>query len=53
MTVQKFLHTIDEISTWAGKAAAWLIIVLMSVVCVEVFKRYIMNMPTAWIFDAR
>jgi TRAP-type mannitol/chloroaromatic compound transport system permease small subunit len=23
----------------------------MTVVCVEVFKRYIMNMPTAWIFD--
>ena len=23
----------------------------MSVVCIEVFKRYIMNMPTAWIFD--
>ncbi len=52
MTVQRFLHTIDEISTWAGKAAAWLIIALMGVVCVEVFKRYIMNMPTAWIFDA-
>jgi TRAP-type mannitol/chloroaromatic compound transport system permease small subunit len=51
MTVQKFLHAIDGISTWAGKAAAWLIIVLMAVVCVEVFKRYIMNMPTAWIFD--
>ena len=51
MTVQKFLHAIDEISTWAGKAAAWLIIALMAVVCVEVFKRYIMNMPTAWIFD--
>ena len=52
MRVQRFLHTIDEISTWAGKAAAWLIILLMGVVCVEVFKRYIMNMPTAWIFDA-
>src|ERR1700682_5823526 len=51
MSVQRFLYTIDEISTWAGKAAAWLIIVLMSVVCIEVFKRYIMNMPTAWIFD--
>ena len=51
MTVQKFLHTIDGISTWVGKTAAWLIIVLMIVVCVEVFKRYIMNMPTAWIFD--
>src|SRR5947207_3897153 len=51
MNVQSFLHTIDGISTWVGKAAAWLIIALMTVVCVEVFKRYIMNMPTAWIFD--
>ena len=23
----------------------------MTVVCVEVFKRYLMNAPTAWIFD--
>ena len=52
MTVQGFLHTIDGISTWFGKLAAWLIIGLMLLVCVEVFKRYIMNMPTAWIFDA-
>src|ERR1700742_4792829 len=51
MSVQSFLHTIDEISTWVGKAAAWLIIALMGVVCIEVFKRYIMNMPTSWIFD--
>ena len=51
MSAQRFLFTIDAISTWVGKAAAWLIIVLMTVVCVEVFKRYIMNMPTAWIFD--
>ena len=52
MSVQRFLHFIDGVSTWVGKAAAWLIIALMLVVCVEVFKRYIMNMPTAWIFDA-
>jgi TRAP-type mannitol/chloroaromatic compound transport system permease small subunit len=51
MNVQSVLHTIDGISTWVGKAAAWLIMVLMIVVCVEVFKRYIMNMPTAFIFD--
>src|SRR6476620_990127 len=51
MTVQRFLYAIDEISTWLGKAAAWLIVLLMSVVCVEVFKRYIMDTPTAWIFD--
>jgi TRAP-type mannitol/chloroaromatic compound transport system permease small subunit len=52
MSVERFLHAVDGISTWVGKAAAWLIIVLMAVVCVEVFKRYIVNMPTAWIFDA-
>jgi TRAP-type mannitol/chloroaromatic compound transport system permease small subunit len=52
MNVQRFLNAIDGISTWAGKAAAWLIMGLMALVCVEVFKRYIMNMPTAWIFDA-
>ena len=51
MNVQGVLHAIDGISTWVGKAAAWLIMILMTVVCVEVFKRYIMNAPTAWIFD--
>src|SRR5499433_783364 len=51
MNVQRFLYFIDGISTWVGKAVAWLILVLTAVVCVEVFKRYIMNMPTAWIYD--
>ena len=51
MRVQSFLHTVDAISTWAGKAAAWLVIGLTGVVCVEVFKRYVLNAPTAWIFD--
>src|SRR3954470_9165392 len=52
MTAQRLLYAIDGISTWVGKAVAWLIIALMLMVVVEVFKRYIMNMPTAWIFDA-
>ena len=52
MTIERFLQTADRISTFAGKAAAWLIVLLMTVVCVEVFKRYILNAPTAWIFDA-
>ncbi len=51
MTLEKFLHTIDGISTWIGKAAAWLIFLLMLVVCLEVFKRYALNAPTAWIFE--
>ena len=51
MNVQNVLHTIDGISTWVGKTFAWLIMALMVVVCIEVFKRYIMNSPDAWIFD--
>src|ERR1700746_684046 len=52
MSAQRFLFTIDAISTWVGKAAAWLIIGLMTLVCVEVFKRYILNAPPAWILGA-
>jgi TRAP-type mannitol/chloroaromatic compound transport system permease small subunit len=51
MDVQRFLFRIDRVSEWSGKIFAWLIVVLMLVVCVEVFKRYILNAPTAWIFD--
>lgn len=51
MSLRAFLHTIDRTSTWIGKAAAWLVVVLMMVVCVEVFKRYVLRAPTAWIFD--
>ena len=52
MRVQRFLLFVDRVSTWCGKAFAWLIVLLTVVVCVEVFKRYILNAPTAWIFDA-
>ena len=52
MNAQRFLYGIDAISTWTGKIAAWLVVGLMALVCAEVFKRYILNAPTAWIFDA-
>jgi len=52
MNMQQLLHTADNISTWVGKAFAWLIVALMLLVVVEVFKRYALNAPTAWIFDA-
>jgi len=52
MSVERFLHTIDGISTVVGKAFAWLVMVLMAVVAIEVLKRYTLNAPTAWIFDA-
>jgi TRAP-type mannitol/chloroaromatic compound transport system permease small subunit len=51
MNVPRIVGIADRISTWSGKLFAWLIVVLMLVVSVEVFKRYILNAPTAWIFD--
>jgi TRAP-type mannitol/chloroaromatic compound transport system permease small subunit len=52
MEVQRLLLLADHVSTWCGKLFAWIILLLTGVVCVEVFKRYILNSPTAWIFDA-
>ena len=52
METQKWLLAVDRLSTWIGKAFAWLIVALMLMVVIEVFKRYAMNAPTAWVFDA-
>ncbi|MBI2158382.1 MAG: TRAP transporter small permease subunit [Candidatus Rokubacteria bacterium] len=51
MSARRLLRAIDRISYWSGKAFAWLIVGLTFVVSLEVFKRYILNAPTAWIFD--
>ena len=51
MTPDRLIRAIDQLSYWSGKAFAWLIVGLTFVVSVEVFKRYILNAPTAWIFD--
>ena len=51
MNAEQLLRAMDRFSYWSGKAFAWLIVALTLVVCVEVFKRYILNAPTAWIFD--
>jgi len=51
MNARSVIRTIDQVSYWSGKAFAWLILALTLVVSIEVFKRYILNAPTAWIFD--
>jgi len=51
MNTERLLYAIDSASYWSGKAFAWLIVALTLVVSIEVFKRYILNAPTAWIFD--
>jgi TRAP-type mannitol/chloroaromatic compound transport system permease small subunit len=47
----RFLHFIDSLSTWVGKAFAWLILVLTLGITYEVFVRYALRAPTTWAFD--
>src|SRR3990167_6276541 len=49
--MEKAIRAIDRVSYWSGKAFAWLIVAAPLVISIEVFKRYILNAPTAWIFD--
>jgi TRAP-type mannitol/chloroaromatic compound transport system permease small subunit len=47
----KFLFFIDSLSSWVGKAFAWLILVLTLGISYEVFVRYALRAPTTWAFD--
>ena len=47
--MDKFMLTVDEISTFVGKAAAWLVVLLMLMVFTDVVRRYALNSPSAWI----
>src|ERR671939_1665901 len=51
MNANNVIRVVDAISYFSGKVFAWLIVALTLVVSIEVFKRYILNAPTAWIFD--
>jgi TRAP-type mannitol/chloroaromatic compound transport system permease small subunit len=49
--MNRFLFFIDSLSTWVGKAFAWLILILTLGVSYEVFVRYVLGAPTTWAFD--
>jgi len=51
--MQKFLLTVDRFSTWFGKACAWAVIGLTVLITLEVFSRYVLNKPHAWVLDAQ
>ncbi len=48
----RFIHVIDDISTWVGKLFSWAVVLLTFGVCYEVFMRYALRQPTAWAYDA-
>jgi len=49
--MQRLLLAIDKISTFAGQAFSWLIVLLTLMISWEVFSRYMLDRPHAWAFD--
>jgi len=48
----RYLRWIEVVSEYSGRFASYLILVLVVVVCFDVFMRYLFNSPTVWAFDA-
>ena len=51
--MQKTLLAVDRFSTFVGKAFAWTVVLLTALITVEVFSRYVLNVPHAWVLDAQ
>lgn len=51
--MQKLLFFVDRVSTFAGKFFAWAIVGLTFLISWEVFSRYVLNEPHAWVLDAQ
>ncbi|HEX2541240.1 MAG TPA: TRAP transporter small permease subunit [Caldimonas sp.] len=49
--MQATLWAVDRFSTWLGKTFAWLALVLTFLIGWEVFSRYVLNNPHAWVLD--
>ncbi len=49
--MQNFLLAVDRLSTWIGKLFAWTALILTLTISWEVFSRYVLNEPHAWMLD--
>jgi TRAP-type mannitol/chloroaromatic compound transport system permease small subunit len=51
--MQSLLLAVDRLSTWFGKLCAWAVVALTLLISWEVFSRYVLNNPHAWVLDAQ
>lgn len=51
--MQNFLLAVDKLSVRIGRFCAWSIVVLTALISFEVFSRYVLGHPHAWIYDAQ
>jgi TRAP-type mannitol/chloroaromatic compound transport system permease small subunit len=51
--MQSFMLAVDRFSTLVGKTFAWCAVLLTVLISWEVFSRYVLNRPHAWVLDAQ
>jgi TRAP-type mannitol/chloroaromatic compound transport system permease small subunit len=51
--MQQILWMVDRFSTGLGKLCAWSVVGLTLLISWEVFSRYVLNKPHAWVLDAQ
>jgi len=51
--MQKVLLAVDRASTWLGQLFAWAIVGLTVLISWEVFSRYVLGTPHAWMLDVQ
>ena len=51
--MQKLLLAVDRLSTFIGKTFAWAAALLTVLISWEVFSRYVLNQPHAWMLDVQ
>ncbi|WP_066267697.1 TRAP transporter small permease subunit [Hydrogenophaga palleronii] len=51
--MQSILWKVDRLSTFIGKLFAWCALLLTLLISWEVFSRYALNNPHAWVLDAQ
>jgi TRAP-type mannitol/chloroaromatic compound transport system permease small subunit len=51
--MQKLLLAVDRLSTFIGKTFAWAAALLTVLISWEVFSRYVLNHPHAWMLDVQ
>ncbi|HZV55148.1 MAG TPA: TRAP transporter small permease subunit [Rhodocyclaceae bacterium] len=51
--MRKVLRAVDRLSTFVGHFFAWAIVGLTGLITIEVFFRYVLDTPHAWVLDAQ
>ncbi len=51
--MQSLLLSVDRLSTFIGKTFSWCVALLTLLISAEVFSRYVLNHPHAWMLDVQ